>query len=59
MDALIDAEDLSDGERAALAAGYMAGMAHALGIVAKTRDPGDIVGEMMAKEASWDAKGML
>lgn len=59
VDQLIEAEDLEDNERSVLCAGYMAGMAHALGIAAKTGDIGDIVGEMMAKEAGWAAKGLI
>jgi hypothetical protein len=59
IDQLIDAEDLDDGERGAFCAGYMAGMAHALGIIAKTQDPMDIVGEMMSKETGWHSRGFL
>ena len=56
IDELVTADDMTDKQRDVFCAGYMAGMTHALSIIKKTGDPGNIIGEMIAKEAGWESK---
>ena len=53
IDQLILSEDFDNGSRNFFCAGYMAGMAHGLAIINKTRDPRDLISEILYKESIW------